>query len=245
MYTSKNELTFVVYENQKPTKCFEIKKNQLKLLVLSFPILIIFTVVVGLFMAIYIKNISNALDQQEPSIMKKFVVEKNDMIKKQTELQATNKELLSKVTTKSKATFLIPFFRPTLGGKNMTKSHLAKIENHHFVEKGNKVQFSFDILNAQENGVRLAGYIFVIMKVAAQGTLYPTPYKLFNKERNSLYTTFDKGESFSVARFRKVNAMFYKPSDRSMPIYFEVILFSRSGDLYFHKTFGPERLQST
>lgn len=241
IYKSSKTLTFVIYEDQRPAKCFEVKKGQVKFLFLLIPFIVILSVMTVLFVFAYIKNLKVQSEKEPPPIIEQLKNEKNILLKNQQELQDLNKSLLSKIESSgesSETTSILPFFRPILGQEDLTGQSPLAIKNLSTQVISNSLKFTFDLVNIQPEQTKspITGYVFVLMKDQNLLTIFPPlPFDL----KEAFLTKFDLGEKFTVTRFRPVVANFARPSHPPHPIFFKIFIFSKTGDLLFQKAIGP------
>lgn len=251
---SKN-FTFVVYENQKPTKCFEFKKSYLRFLFFATPSLLVMGLMVLLFLIVYLRNIEN-IKIQDPPELKALKQERDELAVKAQKLEESNKNLLSKLnsppiatttattaqkmkqvavtgvaTISAPTTTLYPLLQMQQGMKDLTKTDLLNIGSENFRKSGGQAILGFNIVN-KGSEERMTGYTFIVLKGGSFTSLYPSipnnpPYK------------FEQGESFSVSRFRPVEASFDIPANINKSLSFEILIFAKNGDLLFKKNLGP------
>ncbi|MBF0298442.1 MAG: hypothetical protein HQK51_06960 [Oligoflexia bacterium] len=250
LYNNSKNLTFVIYDEQKPTKCFEIKKGQIRLAIFLLPLIFLTLLVALLFTISYIRNVTYALKYQEPVILKKYQNERTNTLNKQTELERTNRELeainvslMSKLKAIRPSEVTLPLIRPIAGAKDMTKGGLLDIENVDvkFLPDSNRVNLLFSMLNS--GGQKISGHIFVVLRTASLFTLYPVEAMNFKNTLSSGTAAYDLGEHFSMARLRPVTATFSLPLQRNAQYYFDIIIFSKSGDLIYKKMLGPHSIK--
>ncbi|MBF0362275.1 MAG: hypothetical protein HQK49_14765 [Oligoflexia bacterium] len=251
LYNNSKNLTFVIYDEQRPTKCFEIKKGQIRLAIFLLPLLFLVLLLALLFTISYIRNVNYALKYQEPVILQKYQNERTATLNKQTELERTNKELestnailMSKIKAAKTSEVLLPFIRPTMGAKDMTSSGLLGIQNVDvkFSTDSNRATLLFNLTNP--TGQKITGHIFVMLRTSSLFTIYPSEAMSIKNTLSTGMTNYDMGEHFSMSRLRPVNASFNLPLQRNAQYYFDVVIFSKSGDLIYKKMLGPHILKS-
>lgn len=237
-------LTFVVYENQKPTKCFEFKKSYLQFLFFATPSLLIVGLTLFFFILVYLKNV-DLIREQVPPIVIQLKKEKEDLLVKLSEIQLSNQNLLSQLNKppagvasslkkEIKTPFHYPLIEARIDAKDLSQTQLVTISGETLKRLPTQVILSFNIANLnKETSEKISGHIFVILKTGAMSSIYPAmptlpPYP------------FQKGESFSVGRFRPVESTFDVPSQVSKSaLSFDVIIFAKNGDILFKKSLGP------
>lgn len=248
MYNSNKNLTLVVYEDQRPTKCFELKKTHIKFVLILLSLIFFATILTSMFVLSYIRNVTVALKDQGPIIYKKFQNEQQKLIQGQQELQSTHKELeeinkslLAKLRTNRAPELLVPLIAPPMGSRDLTREQLISFENFNVKQQGDKLVANFNLINPHTNK-KISGHIFVVLKAGSSFSIYPA-HSLGGK--NSFLANFDGGEPFSVSHLRPVVAQLnYRSTDRAPThlLSFELIAFSREGDLILKKTVGPMTL---
>src|SRR5690606_36619076 len=113
-----------------------------------------------------------------------------------------------------------------LGFEDYRDKKLARVENYNNQVLNNKVIFKFDLINNHADEDRLSGYITVLQFHSYRVNFYPN--LALNSE--SQLIQYNRGESFTVSRFRPVIAQFPVPSN-SANVWYKVYTFSREGSL--------------
>lgn len=235
LYKPSKNLTLVVYEDQNATKCFEIRKSQLKTLVIIMPLTLLLFAVGALLAGVYFKNIVQSLKQKEPALIQQLKSEKQVLQQEKSQLGSENANLLQRLQSKDvMVTPTLPFFHPIPGAQDLTSSKPIITENLKTNIKKEKIGISFNLLNNQQVTQKISGHIFVFLKAGNHLQVYPKEGFSFDKS----LTSYHLGESFTVSRFRPVEASFPKPSDVQEAM-FKIFIFSRKGDLLYKDELGP------
>lgn len=235
--TSKN-LTFVVYENQRPAKCFEIHKGTIKFLVFIFPFILLAALLVVLFAFTYHKHIMMEGKKEEPKIITDLKSTVGALEKEKAELAIFNKELINKMNQEVSKEISYPFISTPKGAQDLTEKNLAILQDIKFsFDKENRPMIFFNIANNRNEQNRLSGHVSVVLHNGPNMGIYPAP--ISNSKSEIEPYTFNMAESFSVARFRPVEAKYTVTPLKNYPLFFEIIIFSRSGDLLLRKMLGP------
>ncbi|MBF0313672.1 MAG: hypothetical protein HQK50_06880 [Oligoflexia bacterium] len=255
MYTPSKQLTFVVYEDQTPTKCFEVRKGHLRLLLLSLAAVILTALVAIFFVYAYVTNVTGALKEQEPILLKKYQSEHEQLLTNIEELQKSRKDLeelnaslLNKLKSARSAapsaanqgsgnnnhTNAFALIAPPAVGDDLSPQELLSIDSFKLKYQSGVLTANFNLLSSKDK--KITGYVFVLLKSKSAYIIYPSSGTI---KKNSLAYDYDSGESFSVSRLRPVNASFHWPTERSGSVNLEIIVFSREGDLLLRKLMGP------
>lgn len=238
IYRPSETLTLLIYEDQRPAKCFEIKKGQVKFLSLVIPLIVLSSVLSVLFIFAYIKNLSTRKTLNGPSFatLQLLQEENGRLVATQKELKELNNTLMGKIQGTADTTNLMPLFRPTMGYEDLTGESPLALRNLKTQVMEKSLSLTFDIVNIHPEQNKVSGFVFAMMKDSDQLTFFPS-LKMDLKE--AYLTSFDQGESFTVTRFRPVEASFPKPSKSPNQISFKIFIFSKTGDLLFQKSIGP------
>ncbi|MBF0205899.1 MAG: hypothetical protein HQK53_03335 [Oligoflexia bacterium] len=252
MYSPTKNLTLVLYEDQHPTRCFEFKKNRARLLLIFVSLLFLLLLVSGMFIFSYIRNVTFALEEQRPLMVKEFQKEKQEVIgnlqeleKSKRELEAQNILLLNKLKAAKGVEIVFPLIHPPLGSKDLTDKQLLSIDSFKLKERpgtAGRLSFAFNLISNKES--KVSGHIFILLKSGASVSMYP-PQGIAS--RHNFVTTFDSGEPFSVSHLRPVNASFnlspaIEKGEKLNNLWVEILIFGREGDLLLKKTINGASL---
>ena len=231
---SKN-ITLVVYEDFKSTKCFQINKIQLKVFLTALPFLLILSILVVIFSLIFVHNTISRVDQRVPEAILALQNEKKTLDDQIVELKQDHENLTQKIASGNSATHSAQdlgltqyLFKPTLGFKDLSANTPFTLEDFTVTRESNHLKLKFNIARAESDtsSRRISGYILAFMKTANQLNVYPQTSAGFSQS----LVTFNQGETFSFSRFRPVEAVFDLPATNKKA-FFKVLIFSKSGDL--------------
>lgn len=245
LFKPSKYLTLVVYEDSKSTKCFQFPKTQLKIVLTLIPLVIFFSLGLSV-MALTLrmgppKIRAPRFSNDSPKY--KEQVEKMEL--QMEELSGVNKELVAKVNQggtklpEESLNFWPSLLRPGAGFKDLTQNSPIKLEN--FTPKmlsGGGVQLAFNIAHTLTGEIKTSGHILVMMKAGNSLQFYPKTNENFDQG----LTSFNLGETFTVHRFRPVEANFPDPITKGSTLWFKVLIFNRSGDLLQKQNLGPYNL---
>lgn len=235
LYKPSKNITLVVYQDQKPAKCFELSKRQLKLFVVSVPIVVTLSLLITASLGIYFKTLTLQIKSKEPEVIKSLKENSLALEESVSNLRSENQELLSKLKSGiSKTGIELSFFNPVPGAQDLRKSQLILTENLKTSFSQGQVKINFNLVNNRDDGKKASGYVFVLQK--SQGSIRIHPETAFSLEGG--ITSFHLGESFTMSRFRPVVATF--PSNKEdKNIELLVFVFSRTGDLFYSESLKP------
>ncbi|MBL6991654.1 MAG: hypothetical protein ISR65_17870 [Bacteriovoracaceae bacterium] len=230
--STNNKLSFILYQKNQLPKYFEINKTFLRLLLVGVPLISLIMLITLLVAGFYFKELTiRAKSTIVPTITK--LTKANDLLQKQI---ATSKEfsqqLQQKLGSKQLPTLAsLPLFRPTPGMQDLTgnKNFTIDSEAIEILSIEGAVNINFPLINANIDEQKLSGYIFVVIKTLSTIQVYPfrdTPF-------DQISLSFITGESFSIQRFKMVNATFLPLPKNTKEIFIKIIIFSRTGDLLF------------
>lgn len=238
----KEEMTFVLYENQKPALCYRIGKRTLRFFLVGLPmgVLVILSILIffllinttwnqfnqGLISTNFdfriLKNKFHDLDQVHQHLLKKYEV-----------LERNYYDLKRNVGPQAKR---LPPNRD-LFTPHPLPDHLS-LEQVRINFYNGDVHISFNILNKDE-GLKTSGHYFVILQTSQSLRSYPLiPFSL-SQQGLSLSTAGTSGDSFTVSRLRPVKVVFKNVQsewDQSASIL--VLLFNKQGNYL-----GQEKLK--
>ena len=171
-----------------------------------------------------------AVKSKEPQVIYDLR-EKNGQLEAEIKkLQASNTTLTQKIATGTEnlgtASSLLALIKTPLGFEDLRDKKMARVENFSHQASNNKVVFKFDLINNQNGNNRLSGYITVVQFHSYGATFYPN----LSLSSESQQIQYNKGESFTVSRFRPVIAEFPSPTN-SANVWYKVYIFSREGNL--------------
>jgi hypothetical protein len=228
------DLTLIIYDSPSPPKCIKINKAALKVLLITFPVLIIASLVTSVYLLSNSKKMTYAGSSEQPKKVKELerqlIETKNLLMQK----ESIADELQRKIAEGIKSTETsISIFKTPLGFKDLSQVTNAKIDTVKFEHQKNLSTISFNLVNNQENAEKLTGHIFVIQVGPASLKFYPeSPL-----QTGDFVLRYNSGEAFTASRFRPVIAKF--KNDANEEVSYRVYIFSRSGDLLMNQLLGP------
>lgn len=165
--------------------------------------------------------IGNTPDEQI-RILKDQVELLNQKIKNQSAVISAPKEI-------EKNSPVLGLFTPNIIDKTKADEKVHP-DNFKFTEgtSGKPHTLSFELHNPNPDDGSQKGYILALARSA--NSVFAYPENSFNPSAPYL-VEFDKGETFSIARFRMVNTQFSMPF---VPTTIQVLIFTRSGELLFN-----------
>lgn len=237
-------ITLVVYDRERNTKCFSLDKQALKLMGVAVPLVFFITLGFFLFMSVRFKTIMGEIRGQAPEELVRLREENQSLSTQIKEIQTTNQEFENKLTSMAN-TSAIPvdghpysqvgsLLAPIQGAQDLRSQKIIDIEGTQTVIDSSKVVLKFNILN-QETQEKVQGHVLVFMRDNQGIQIYPEA----NAINSSNLTQFNRGEKFTVARFRPVEATFSRPPLKSKSLFFKIALLNRTGDILVFKDYGP------
>lgn len=224
------DLTLIVYNTPKPPKYIQINKGMLKTLLFAIPALIVVSIAFTLFTSFFMKRKLEAVRSKEPQMILDLKQQTLKLSAKIESLELSNKELTQKIAQGPQAvgtaSSLLALIKTPLGFEDYQDKKMARVENFSHQTSSNKVVFKFDLINNLNGDERLSGYITVVQFHSYGTNFYPN----LSLNSDSQFIQYNKGESFTVSRFRPVIAEFPLPAN-SANVWYKVYIFSREGNL--------------
>ena len=234
-------ITLVVYDRERNTKAFNLDKHALKIISIAIPLIFIFCLATFGLLSAKFRSIIGEIRQQAPEELVRLKASNTQLTAQLTEAQNTAKEFEGKLQAQNVPSVDgHPYSRiggpiaPMSGAADLTAQKLIDVDGTQSVIDSNKVVLKFNILNSETQD-KVQGHIIVLMRDGNSLQIYPEANAL-----NSPYlTNYSRGETFTVSRFRPVEASFNRPPLKSKSLYFKIALFNRTGDILVLKDFGP------
>ncbi len=233
-------LSFILYDEVKAPSYFEVNRPLLKKVLIILPLIAFISCFALLVVAVYFKTISLQAERREPEIIKDLRDKNQELAQEITKLQSDAKLFEERLAKGSGDSEYMPLniFKAAPGMQDLTGAPSFALENFEADLNNGKVNIRFNIVNTTKENERLAGYIFVAMKMGDSLQMYPRGS--FGAEDFSI--PFNRGESFVTSRFRPVEVSFNTLSEQKEAL-IQVVIFSRTGDILhkrtFAKSFGP------
>jgi hypothetical protein len=231
---SDKNISMIVYQKNDRPKYYELNKRQLRFMLTALPIITVLCVLALSAGVIYFKQIRLAAQKREPVIIQELRSQLSELKEESQETFKLNKRLESKLaqTEVGEASVSpLTLFKLTPGQQDLSNSPIISVEDFEVLLQGPKdVKLKFNLINLEDDGTRQSGYIFILMMTGNTYTFYPKDALIPGETR----LTFNKGEYFSAARFRPVEAELNLPENKG-PALFKVLIFSRLGDLLTKK----------
>lgn len=222
------KLSFVLYEDKKNPKYFEIKKGVLKFILIAPPVISItalFAILLGLT---YFNQIRELIEKKEPAIIQELKSKNAQMDREKQELvnfsKTLQKKLLSDEPTQLDYLYLFQKHRGSSVKLSPATFSIDKVEINK-KSKEDKVELKFNLVNII--GKKQSGYLFILMATPNGIQFYPK--NILSSEK--MLIKFNTGESFYTSRFRPVKADFNLNANSGATPFFKVLVFSRVGDL--------------
>lgn len=233
---SQKKLSVILYQDGDKPKYYELNKAQMKTLIVGLPIITTACLVLLIFGALSLKTLRVQAERKEPKIILDLRTELADLEKKSEDIFKLNDELTTKLSTTTEqavsSTLPLTLFRATPGQQDLSQTPSLNVEDFEFNVQDQEVAIKFNLVNQDPDGPRQTGTIFILMMTGNTYTFYPQD--ALSADETKL--VFSKGEFFSAARFRPVEARMILPP-RFGAALFKVLIFSRTGDLVTKKIF--------
>ena len=234
LYKPSKFLTLVIYEDQKATKCFEIKKNHLRWLLFILPTLTILGLGLGIYSLLNVKSHVIKLEKQKPLEIKMLVKQLETTITEREDLKKNNETLITKLSApNTDVPLVLPLILPVNSYKDLSKNGPFELNNFKLNKNSNNITCTFDLVNKTAPD-KVAGYVFAVLKAGSSIQIHPAQDLSFDQSLSS----FNLGERFAMTRFRPVTATFNNPPSAEK-YHVQIFVFSRVGDLMFHSKHGP------
>jgi len=234
LYKASKLLTLVIYEDQKATKCFEIKRSHIKLVLIVLPLITFISLGLGVYSLLSVKKRVLELEKERPAEIQQLADKLEVAIKDRADTQRNYDILLKKLNSpSSEGSLMLPLVTPVTGFKDIRGQKLLEMNNFRFERNGNSITCSFDIMNKVEPE-KTSGYVFIVLKTASSIQVHPKQNLPFEKG----LTSFDTGDRFTVTRFRPFTGEFsVAQTDDEFSV--KIFIFSRHGDLVLLEEEGP------
>jgi hypothetical protein len=247
-------------KNDSP-KYFAISKSKILLFVIGLPTVTLIALVLGAIGLVHTSPFHLIDAYRQNSLARDAVSKTNSLINQIQAIEEENKALTSKlaeaqgspqipaadaetatktsapptasqsVTSSSIGLATLSLFRPIQGQKDRTKPSVLNLSGFQVVGNRDTTNLQFNIIPANEQDGKIAGYIIVLMKNELTIQVYPAV--AFGT--NETQINYSSGEPFSTQRFRPVNANFLKP--RKPGNYtFSAFIFAKNGDLLHYQS---------
>lgn len=241
---ASNEISCLVYDNEGPPRYYFIRRNWIKRIIFATSAITLISLLVSLGLVVYFKEIRQMIIKKEPMIIGELKNKNKDLNNQIVELNELTEQLQQKlvaspVGAKEAAKGLTPYlslFMPVPGQQDL--SHTPPIDLENFAAKkvnDQTLELTFNIINKTKNNRKIAGHLFVLLRHKKGLLLYPES----NWPVADLQLPFTQGERFAATRFRPVKAEF-SWAESADNLMFQILIFSRTGDLIHKKLFVPE-----
>lgn len=238
-----NDLKIVLYKENNSPRIISVNSNIFKktlFLVSTLSFVLVLALIASFYFYSKSKNVKFAqftndqsaevaddipignTPEEQIKVLKDQVDLLNQKIKNQSAVISAPKEL-------EKNSPVLGLFTPNIIDKTNADEKVHP-ENFKFTEgaTGKPHTFSFELHNPNPDEGSQKGFILTLAR--SSNAVYAYPENSFNPSAPYL-VEFDKGETFSIARFRMVNTQFSMPY---VPNSIQVLIFTRSGELLFN-----------
>lgn len=225
------DLTIIVYNTPRPPKYIQINKGMLKTILFAVPLLVVISITFTLLYSFYMKRKLEVVRSKEPQVITDLKNEKQLLEKQLGDLTKANQELSLKIAKGSNeavgtAASQLALLKTPLGFEDQRDKKAARLENYSNQVVNKQVIFKFDLINNLGDIQRLSGYIIIVQFHSYGLNIYPN----VSPNSEGQLIEYNKGESFTVSRFRPVIAEFPMPAN-SANVWYKIYIFSRSGNL--------------
>jgi hypothetical protein len=231
--TSKDKLSFILYQETRAPRYFEVKKSIVKFLVYILPCIALMSLILIAIGGLYFKDIQAQIAKREPKIITELKMQNSELTEKKVEMTELISELQDKLAGKgsdSAGPMGISLFRPVSGQKDLSVSQILTVDDVQISSTPGKANIKFNLTNVTKEQRRLSGHIFILMKTNNKFAIYPFD----GMEEEEFSIKYNKGESFATSRFRPVDVTFDIGPDVKK-VLFNVVIFTRTGDLLSRK----------
>ena len=227
---------FIIHEKNKTPACYTINRVVLKYFIALLSVTLISAIVISTYLLINIKEVVSSYKEKEPKVISELKTEKMVLTQSLESLKSENENLMSKIASgENNTNAILPFFKLPLGFQDTTKQRLVTVDQINVQKSDSKTKLSFHLLNTSPEVSRKKGHIFVIMQQGHVLQIYPERQVLHDDG----FLRYNFGETFGVSRFRLSSYEFNSIKNATQDTYFNIIIFSRSGDLLLKQVIGP------
>jgi hypothetical protein len=230
-----DQYSLIVYDSPAPPRFLTVKKTYFKILIILFPLIVITSILVAIYSFVHMKAKMQLKAFGESHLVTELREEingfKNDMRSKENEIQGLEEKISSGAILSDVDD--LKLIQTPVGYKDISNQSLIEVDNIQHQIINNELQLSFDLLTP-DNGNKISGYIHIIQLTSRFMAFYP--FHTFSKDMTSF--KYNNGESFTVTRFRPVQANFALTKNSEKIIY-KVLIFNRQGELIYKNNLGP------
>lgn len=231
---STNKLSFILYEQNRPPKYFEIKKTLLRFLLLGLPSITLLSITITTLGIIYFQQLKILMEQKTPKMISELRKKNANLIKGQEELVIFNNKLKKKlITTEKQSIDPLSLFYHTKGQEDLSLNSKLKIEQLKIDIQNEKIGIDFNLVNGGSTTNKISGHLFVLMQNQDSIHLYPKE----GLQDKNFQIVFNTGESFAFFRLRPFAVTFPKNAINIKELVFKILVFSRIGDLIHKELF--------
>ena len=237
MFKNKNkELSLTLKQGNNLPNYYKVKTLPFKFIVYLFPLICTIMMVSSMLACYHYYQSYSQVIAEKPTEIIKLNKDIADLNLKITDLENLNKNVVDKLSQGSNksAEQKLLLFNQTPGFSNLISRKYATVENFNNNIKGNNITFTFDISNNKVGGEKLAGYINVVQTTENEAQYFPDG--LLDSKTQQI--PFNRGERFTISRFRSVETSFKRPH-KGNKAWYNIFIFARNGDLIYNSIQGP------
>jgi hypothetical protein len=228
--TPKKNWKIVVFDQKGTPHGYHLSQGLVRLVLYLGPSLLVLFIAISFFASNIFDLKRNFELKQSSDNQQKILNENNELKNQVSALQKDLTQFEQRIILPASEQSTLALFTTTLGTQNITGNTTAKVEYDSF-ESAGKAKLNIRLINAQ-GGSSLNGYLVIIQYAASSLAFFPE-----NLIGSKLTIDYNKGDSFSVARFKSVSATFPKPTGSK--VHYKVILFNKTGDIILNQILGP------
>lgn len=227
------DLHVILHDHPEPPRLLVISRKRLQRFLVLVPLLV--AVLAALVVGSVLWKGGRQLTVQMPALpaVTSAPEQSPELSAELTALQATVAGLQAKLAATGATetdVWLGPVKKP-YALQDLTAKKLLKLGNISLEDGAGKRVLRFQLINTGSEAERVTGHVFVF-QLDSRGL---APYPAMTQQEWLEGIRFNKGESFSVARLRPVEAPF-PPADAEAR--FLVLIFNREGDLLLRQDLG-------
>lgn len=239
LFEKKYSLLF--YDHNKAPRYFEIDKTLCKFFLYGLPCLALIMLIISFLQIIYLKDLPFFVANKESAHYK--ILKKKNISLENSLIKISEQFKLLKENYKEQAPQFIDnftslhLFQIPAGSQDLSKVSELQLKNIKTRRAKGQIQVTFELHNKKPLAfIKRRGQLFIFGRTA--NTIHLFPKDLYSS--HNLKISHTSGVPFLLQRFKVVTASFSESSNLPI-ILFQVIIFSKMGDLIYYKIIRIEK----
>jgi len=232
----KNKYSLILQDGEQLPKYYSVSKKLSKFLILGLPTLVLLLCLILLGIMIYFKQIKTSVIRKEPQIIRDLKQERKTLADEVAHLKKSTVILqnkLSQAPSSGKESLRMSelnIFKSSANADEMYGKTSLVVEDIEILLENPTAKVNLKLVNNRPSE-KAGGFLFIILRSKNTISFWP-PQNLSSTNKQ---LQFNKGESFSINSFRNIKGLFKNIPKSTEIIDFEIIIFSKAGDLIYKK----------